>query len=337
MKKYKLIKTYPDSPVLNSTGYIDGATIIFEEPNGNVSRNSSTSGIDKGYFTNNSDNWKEIVEKDYEILSFKRDNTSKYEGTEFSLTNNGLYNPSFRESNLTLKHCLNGGFNIYSVKRLSDGEIFTVGDPANTNIENYGKIKSFEIVINRMYVISNNDNDHYTCRLEDLILIKKPLYIADDGGPIFEGDAVWGVDVDYFTPFYRIAKYNLPYRIFKLGRFSTKERAEEYIKINKKPLFITEDGVDVFEDNDGKFQYWSLNLNLWQISDAPHVLKNILPTKTEDLLRVCNELRFSTKEAAEEYILMNKQELSINDICTIKGLNMTNFREKLTEFIKNKK
>lgn len=84
----------------------------------------------------------------------------------------------------------------------------------------------------------------------------------------------------------------------------------------KKPLFITEDGVDIIPKQNGEFQYWSLKLDNWKISNAPHILNSnkINPTPTEDLLRCCNELRFSTKEAAEEYINLKKPYLSNKDV-----------------------
>jgi hypothetical protein len=84
----------------------------------------------------------------------------------------------------------------------------------------------------------------------------------------------------------------------------------------KDPLFITEDGVKIRENKNGIFQYWSLKLDNWKISNAPHILdsSNIIPTTAEDLLRCCNELRFSTRESAEEYILMNVKKLSIKDL-----------------------
>ena len=79
------------------------------------------------------------------------------------------------------------------------------------------------------------------------------------------------------------------------------------LKKVKQPLFTTENGVDIFEDD--KYYYINRDFkNPWNIvstkADCPSVIKkNDLTYK-----------RFSTKEKAEEYILMNKPVLSLNDI-----------------------
>ena len=162
--------------------------------------------------------WEEIVEKDYEIL-------------ETRISNN-------------LQQV------IRKVKRLNDGEVFTVGDFVKETIT--GRCEGWEIK-----EFSLKDIRCFSC----------------------------GVNIN---------------NIEKL----------------KKPLFTTKDGVDIIPKSNGEFQYWSLKLDNWKISDAPHILNSnkIIPTKTENLIKCCNVLRFSTREKAEEYILMNKPCLSINEV-----------------------
>jgi hypothetical protein len=113
------------------------------------------------------------------------------------------------------------------------------------------------------------------------------------------------------------------------------------IKHIKKPLFTTEDGVDITPKLNGEFQYWRLQLANWKISSAPLILNSnkIIPTSTEELLRVCNVLRFSTKEKAEEYILMNKPCLSIEEVMNISynpAESYTSSSRKLKELVKSK-
>lgn len=74
--------------------------------------------------------------------------------------------------------------------------------------------------------------------------------------------------------------------------------------IKSKILFRSEDGVDIFEGDD----VWGIEIITWDVfkrnslTDPKSVLENWLHGK------------FSTKEKAEDYILMNKPCLSINDI-----------------------
>ena len=74
----------------------------------------------------------------------------------------------------------------------------------------------------------------------------------------------------------------------------------------KQPLCTTEDGVDIYLGN----KSWILHKNSWYLSPAAIVHNNSNWTPNE------NEAhwRFSTKEKAEEYILLNKPCLSYGDV-----------------------
>src|SRR5690606_32045441 len=83
---------------------------------------------------------------------------------------------------------------IYSVKRLSDGEIFTIGDDCITRTKHYGKIKLFEICNDKLYIKSDqNISSAYTCNINDLKPIKKPLFTTEDGVDVFENDVYYRV------------------------------------------------------------------------------------------------------------------------------------------------
>src|SRR5690606_35343096 len=75
--------------------------------------------------------------------------------------------------------------------------------------------------------------------------------------------------------------------------------------IKSKVLFRTEDGVDIFE---GDICYYVR-------PEIKYVEKIGVPFVSVDEVRK-NYKYFSTKEKAEEYILMNKPCLSVADICT---------------------
>jgi hypothetical protein len=112
--KYKLIKDYPGSPcevgeiVLTSWLHIKHLKIE-EFP----------------MF------WERVPEKDYEILAYK------YLGSGVVITR--TKNDCFEQPGFLIKESAISNANIHSVKRLSDGEIFTVGDEV---VE--GEILAFE-------------------------------------------------------------------------------------------------------------------------------------------------------------------------------------------------
>lgn len=197
--KYILKKEYPGSPKLGNT--IDN--------------------LENDWIENYPEFWELVVEKDYEILSLvsSEKNPQHKKGSKF------LHNKDYKFKNMHPTEF----WDIYSVKRISDNKIFTIGD-------------FYEDLIIEKMVMSVDDN---------ILTTYKP-------------------------------------------------------KI-KEPIFQTEDGVDIFEDN----KYYYINSNFsdpWEIihtkADCPGIIdKNDL-----------NYKRFSTKEKAEEYILLNKPCLSVNDI-----------------------
>jgi len=97
----------------------------------------------------------------------------------------------------------------------------------------------------------------------------------------------------------------------------------------KQPLFITEDGVDIFAGD-----FYTI------------VTNDLFESRT--LVAMGNEInnikRFSTKKAAENYIKMNKPCLSLNDVLSI--TNKTSFvpedfsknliKKELTKIVKQK-
>jgi hypothetical protein len=175
---------------------------------------------------------REIVDRDYEILAFKRDG-GNYDGITFTLKTDGKYEASFTKAHLSLKHCLNGRFKIHSVKRLSDGEVFTVGD--NVKISAKSNPCSEQTTI--------QDLKFWLKEINKLSHIKKPLFKTEDGVDIFEGDKYYFVELDAeddsFKCFKRLCTSRDTRLIEKhkdIKGFSTKEKAEEYIMMNKPCL-----------------------------------------------------------------------------------------------------
>jgi hypothetical protein len=101
----------------------------------------------------------------------------------------------------------------------------------------------------------------------------------------------------------------------------------------KKPLFTTEDGVEIFKGD----EYHSILINSLYYqgkytSETPNYGKFTNPNSCKT---------FSTKETAEEYILMNKPCLSINDVLSMNQWNLTETKtsttNKLKKLVKSKK
>ena len=198
--KYKLIKEYPGSPKL---GFITDRTMYFPE-----------------YYPSF---WQPVVEKNYEILSLvaSEKNPQHKKGSKF------LHNKDYKFKNMHPTEF----WNIYSVKRLSDGEIFTIGDKTN-----FGLISKI--------VINNNSLSFYfeqkSCGYNLQTLIKwKQLFTTEDGVDIFKGDKYWKVN-NYLNLSNRQKATGSTSDLNPAKYFSTKEKAEEYILMNKPCLSLND-------------------------------------------------------------------------------------------------
>lgn len=233
MKKYKLIKEYPGSPKL-------GTEIINNE---NV---NSAHTLDKTHYYNGykiqeyPEFWKEVVEKDYEILSLsdlyetEHNNLAYLQKNGTYCHNNMLYGNgkgSDLKTILTLKHYI-----IYSVKRLSDGEVFTVGDKIKTSVSNtFCSIYGFDITNTGKLEISCTHSYLARCEmvelLNDIQHVKKPLFTTKDGVDIYEGDKCYFVNCTF--SYWQISSQQYDKSLKNCYYFSTKKAAEKYIEENK--------------------------------------------------------------------------------------------------------
>jgi hypothetical protein len=87
----------------------------------------------------------------------------------------------------------------------------------------------------------------------------------------------------------------------------------------KQPLFTTEDGVDIFKGDKTYYVFNDLTPECnsgfkckWKVRGGFY--QNYQVNQGNEYYKV-----FSTKEKAEEYILLNKPCLSINDILSCRG------------------
>ena len=260
MKKYELVAEYPGSPKLGSiiqdTNPNNGAKDSwFSEDWGKQGKLAFKLGINlqpEKY----PEFWKEIEEKNYEILTMK--GSMEEGGNLYKVNDDGTVNP-WGNPMKSVEGALNSGYTIHSIKRTSDGEIFTIGDLV-------------------MLDASWKSGDTYISKIT----------LDKDDKIVFE---------------IRQEKYNSSY---------PKAHLDEWTKINTI-LFRTEDGVDIRKGD----RYFVIE----NVLLIPHVSRNnIKEFSCDDSGRHLNFINkpyfkiFSTKEAAEEYLIMNKPCLSLKEV-----------------------
>lgn len=259
MKKYKLIKTYP--------GYFNLGRIV-----------EIHSTEETGYYSENTEYWEEVIEKDYEIISY----VAKDNPTNITTKRRGA-------------HLHEEYWKIYKIKRLSDGEIFTVDDLIKTPFSDTVRITRFQNPEGNEYFIEIPTG--FT-RLSTIEKIKQPILFTYKGNYIFAGDKVWYVNKENLYYDYAIAISQTSFNPNTHAYFLTEEEASDYIQKNKV-LFITMDGVGIKKNEvvyvvDGRL-------------NSIDMISNFVP-KDYPTFKA-----FSTSKAAENYIIQHKYTLSIED------------------------
>jgi len=143
------------------------------------------------------------------------------------------------------------------------------------------------------------------------------LFITEDGVEMFEG----GV---YYVPQRKGKKYEgyLSFSAVKnyvhdneVKRFASKQKVLEFIKdFNKEPILTTFDGVELFDQDVYYFIWLNKPAHGQEINK---VYKAIVRPLDGDTAWSSDAVFFSTEELAEEYILMNKPLLSLNDLLSV--------------------
>lgn len=212
MKKIKLIKEYPGSPKLGSI--IDLVCNNYPEY------------------------WQEVVEKEYEILSLN------IHDDRISVVT--VYTDGYIEA--LLKDKLN---KIHSVKRLSDGAVFTIGNTIYSNDCKPTKLEKITIRDNGSIAMWGK---YYSNILGEIglasCITKKPLYTTEKGENIFEDDEFYTARKDGigFTHKHTADEEDL-LDSTGLVFFLTREAADKYLYQNK-PRFSFKDVVDAIEKSE---------------------------------------------------------------------------------------
>jgi len=234
-RKFKLIKSYPDSENKGSIyeeGSFMGRPVYWKDGH----------YLDPTDVENNPEFFEEIIEKQFEILSVQNcfsDIILEFNKLGICIKRSDNCNLA---ATLNLEDCLKNGCKIHSIRRLSDSEVFSIGDKTEE-----GVILAFDIPgSNQTITRYKVDNNGHGWRLLNDAKKTKPV------------------------------------------------------------LFVTEDGVEIVSRQTEIAAVWRDNIKL-----------SFSKITYDDFVRqcaMCNYLLFSTKEAAQEYILMNKRVLSIKDL-----------------------
>lgn len=198
----------------------------------------------------NSNDWEEVKNKEWEILSFKYGNGCPY---FYNLLLNGKYSSSgIKQDQYTLVKMLEDVKDcscvIHSVKRLSDGEVFTIGDKINTTLEN-------GVITTTINEIKNYSECLYIYTKQGVFVLayiskaKQPLFTTEDGIDIYYGQSTYGVRIfdSHYSGIFRwnegeFTKGSLCNNLIKY--FSTKEAAINYI-IKNKPCLSYQELLDL--------------------------------------------------------------------------------------------
>jgi len=260
MKEYRLIKKYPSLPKDWEEGMIVGlGDRSFPDFFSPCNRKYKNYYVPAQEVTGSSEFWEGVVkgpqnclyiderqigegeqfqvyeEKDttrnkpsgWVILTFERGTYSSYKGVKFNL-DKGVYNPSFRSSNLSLDHCLSGGFNIFSVQRESDLETYTVGDHVSG-----GVIKEISFKRGEMVFDFEDGSKALGSKFE---LLNKPLFKTKDEVNVFKGQVVYSVD--YVGSSFLITPMEASLVTTPKNHFYLRNNAEDYIILEDPCLSI---------------------------------------------------------------------------------------------------
>lgn len=141
------------------------------------------------------------------------------------------------------------GAEIHSVKRLSDNEVFSVGDNHSGSSYSNRVVKGFIIKNDEMFIIQYGGNT----KLKDAKKVKQPLFTTHDGVAVYEGDRYWFIRFDDTIGEGNTDSFPLA---FGKATFSTEEAANEYILMNK-PCLSVQDLKNTFNSHhfgEGEYQ-----------------------------------------------------------------------------------
>lgn len=233
-RKFELIEEYPGSPELGSIHIPNGFGVIAPQV--------TVENVD-----NYTQHWREMFEE-FEVQSFsykKWESLAKIKDDGLYYTKSGsfwTYN-SLIGCGISVK---SGHIKIHSIKRLSDGEVFTIGD----SVMRYGKIAEIRTIkLDKNWaggaVINEGLKPYLGECIETLSKVDNPILKTEEGVEIFEGDELWWLrvieDDNEIEEIFSYGKYGWNGEISINGTykwFSNEYSAKEYIIMNKPLLSV---------------------------------------------------------------------------------------------------
>jgi hypothetical protein len=254
--------------------------------------------------------WEELIEKDYDVLSYSVYNTELVTKRENGNYLGEKYELTYTNKGATWEEVLafwdENKHKIHSVKYLPTGEIFELKNKVQFGNEDTicGFISKFEIINNKIIVYYGN----HTSKLGAVRLVKLPIFQSFDGKDIYVGDVFYYIgDADNICETSCLLKGDEDFSKFKT--FAKRENAEEYIKTYKN--YKTADGQQIVE---GQTFYVYEDKNFKCIKTS---FGNFTADKWAGK-------RFKTKKEVEELIRLNKKRFSLADIdAVVKGKGCT--------------
>jgi len=335
MKKYKLIKEYPNSP-------LEGTVVTKDELGQYVAENPLLifQKVDIEMYP---EFWEEIKEEgftikkmieldkkhaphlmkeepNYLITAFRELNIgTKFANAIITLDKDGTFQGTFHLNELLHgpTSVEDGSFEIYSVKN-KYGIEFTIRDTVNYHVNDKKGIpfKIHNFFINRDEILLARSSSESTATCEDINTIYKfkPIYTTTDGTDIEEGD-----DINLFiaakdltipqintvnTYWFRNSDKEVADRYLT---FTSIESRDKYIKEHtRKPIFTSADGKEFYSGDTDYSLFSVLPKANWQ--ENRYRLNDCIKFPKKEWLH------FHTKEARQEYIDNNKPKYSLNDI-----------------------
>lgn len=259
MKKYKLIKEYPGSPKLGhiievspsspSAQFIEGYWIYKIESSPEFWQKITKPCKDCEELMWTCSNCREITKPEYTILSFIKTSKDIYKLNE---DNRYRKNDNIKSTiGFTVDEMLNQGgcvksglYSIHSVRRESDSSIWTINDMLQD--KSCGDSPITKITLDGDGLLFHTQ--YGAAYIHQLVKVKQPLFTTEDGVDIYEGDTYYIINpkLNYLLTNHIAENGDNFYKTFI--KFSTKEKAEEYIFYNKPILSLN----DILEINGEK-------------------------------------------------------------------------------------
>ena len=217
------------------------------------------------------------TELSYEILSFRSHRNRFYNPT---IQKDGTYLDAeimeFDGSGASLGWMLNEDeYYITSVKRLSDGEVFSIGDKiyfrglyGNNSEHKYDTIRGFDLKQDdNLGILYHNG----LVGLNKIEKYREAIITTEDGINIFQGDSYYYVNKNnFYIDFVDLADKRFDSKKEGLLDFKHKENVEEYVLMNK-PVLSLNDLLSVWGNDD--------NFDAYIYSPMFQNFKNLAKTK----------------------------------------------------------